>query len=157
MQIHELLFLSDQFRHIESLMEFRDRINVNVSKVSVAWHLDHLLKVINGIYAALKQSDPKKYSSDFNISRSTIFILGKFPRGRGQSPQSVLPPENILIEDLLEQLEQSKKNVLTIDTLDKNQYFRHAVFGTLNRDKAKRFIEIHTNHHLRIIRDILNH
>lgn len=42
-------------------------------------------------------------------------------------------------------------------SLNQNQYFSHYIFGILNRDKTLRFIEIHTNHHLKIVRDILDH
>jgi len=149
-------FLSNQLKEIESHINHRDQLNPEVSQVNVAWHLDHMLKVINGIYKALDQSDSELYKTDINVKRSVLFTLGRIPRGRGKSPKSVFPPEKIISEHIYTQLDQSKINLLALDSLDKNKYFKHAVFGTLNNDKAKKFIKIHTNHHLRIVRDILS-
>ena len=149
-------FLSGQLQKIESLISQRDKINPKVSKSGVAWHLDHMLKVINNVYDTVKHSDPNNYKPDINIGRTIIFSAGKIPRGRAKSPKSVRPPENIVIEELYQQLELAKKNAIAFDSLNTDQYFKHFGFGMLNREKTKRFLVIHTNHHLSIIRDILN-
>ena len=36
-----------------------------------------------------------------------------------------------------------------------NAYFRHLIFGYLNKKRTIRFLQIHTAHHLKIIKDIL--
>ena len=36
-----------------------------------------------------------------------------------------------------------------------NAYFRHLIFGNLNKKRTIRFLQIHTAHHLKIIQDIL--
>jgi len=147
-------FLAQQLEELEFLIKYRDVINPTVSKVPIAWHLDHMLKVINGIFRKLKDSDYSNYKPDINIMRFVLFAVGKIPRGKAQSPASVRPPEVILTEDIFKQLLVARQNLKEVDTLNENQYFSHFVFGNLNRNKAKRFIEIHTNHHLSIVRDI---
>ena len=150
-------FLSNQLAEIELTIAFRDRINPDISRADIAWHLDHMLKVINGIYHSISQSDPDQYKSDINFKRAVIFAIGKIPRGKGKSPKSVLPPEKIKTEDIIKQLDQARKNLKNINSLKKDQYFSHYIFGILNREKTKRFLEIHTNHHLKIVRDINSH
>ena len=47
---------------------------------------------------------------------------------------------------------------LSLDSLfkaQKNQYFTHPIFGDLQLRKAIKFLGVHTNHHEKIIRDIL--
>ena len=116
-----------------------------------------MLKVINGIYYSISQSDPDQYKPGFNFKRTIIFTIGRIPRGKGKSPKSVLPPEKIKTEDIVKQLNQARENLITINSLNKAQYFSHYIFGILNKEKTKRFLEIHTNHHLKIVRDINTH
>lgn len=148
-------FLDEQFTDIESLFKHREVQNLEVSKADVAWHLDHMLKTINRLSEALAQSDPQDFESKFNMQRVFVHTTGYIPRGAAQSPPSVRPPDHILLDSLNLQLKQAKQNLKTIANLDDNSFFAHPVFDHLDRDQTRRFLEIHTNHHLKIIKDIL--
>lgn len=149
-------FLVHQFSRIETLILKRDIKNLEVSQVDVAWHLDHLLKTINQLTRALENSNPAEFSSRFSLQKVFVFTTGRIPRGVAQSPSSVRPPNVILTDNLYAQLAEARDKVSKISTLDENAFFQHPVFNTINRDQTRRFLEIHTNHHLRIIDDILN-
>ena len=149
-------FLTKQLDELESYIPRANVINEDISKADVAWHLDHTLKVINNIYDTLEASDPSLYKEDINVMRSIIFTAGIIPRGQAQSPKSVRPPEKVLTSDIQYQLGKSRKANQKYIQLPESSYFKHFGFGYLKRDKAMRFVEIHTNHHLKIIRDILN-
>lgn len=142
--------------NIEKHIEHYEVINPKVSKATIGWQIDHSLKVINNVIKALQNSDPTEYKKDFKFIGSLFFTLGFFPRGKGKAPKSVKPPETILKEDLLSQLQRAKFNIETIEGLDKNAFFRHPLFGNINSKKVHRFLVLHTNHHLKIIKDILN-
>ncbi|WP_299314091.1 DUF1569 domain-containing protein [uncultured Aquimarina sp.] len=147
--------MDSQLYDIAYLIQFRDCVNANVSEVPIAWHLDHSLKVINKIHDVLKSSDSTVYEKRFNLVRSFSFTFGFIPRGRGESPGSVLPPNDIKTEDILSQLEIARENLSELSSLELNANFIHPVFGQLNKKQAKRFLKIHTKHHLKIIQDIL--
>ncbi|GMN09783.1 hypothetical protein MTsPCn9_18260 [Croceitalea sp. MTPC9] len=148
-------FLDNHLAEIERLFEKRNVSNPEVSQASVSWHLDHSLKTINRISEQLIQSKPKDYSSSFSFQRVVVHTTGVIPRGVAQSPQNVRPPDVILLDSLKIQLEEVKNNIKKINLLDKNTHFEHPVFKTLDKGQTKRFLAIHTNHHLKIIRDIL--
>ncbi len=148
-------FMQAQFSTWESYLPHADRLNPEVSQAEVAWHLDHMLKVINNICEILSNSNPSAYKWNPNILKSAVFLSGSMPRGRGKAPKSVTPPPEILTEALLQQLEIAKANVAKLDSLPEKANFKHPVFGMLNRDQTARFLEIHTDHHLKIIRDIV--
>lgn len=148
-------FLDDNLAEIESLFEKRDITNAEVSKANVAWHLDHSLKTINQISEQLIQSNPEAYSSGFSFQRVIVHTTGIIPRGVAQSPNNVRPPNVILLGSLKIQLEEAKNNIEKINSLEKNAHFEHPVFNTLDKGQTKRFLNIHTNHHLKIVRDIL--
>ena len=140
---------------IENAIQFRDQKDLAVSKVDVAWQLDHMLKVINRITDTLERSNPDAYSSSINAARTMSLTAGYIPRGRAQSPDVVRPPEIIITEDIYAQLEDARANINTLIALDKNANFEHPYFGQLNKGQAVRFLEVHTKHHLKIVDDIL--
>ncbi|MBQ4819064.1 DUF1569 domain-containing protein [Aquimarina sp. MMG016] len=147
--------MTSELNKIEHYLVHSDSINKEVSKVAVAWHLDHSLKVINGISDSLQNSDPTAYKRKFNIARFFSFTFGFIPRGRAQSPKYVLPPDTIKTEDIVAQLSLARDKLVALDSLDDKSNFNHPVFNQLNKQQAKKFIKIHTRHHLKIVRDIL--
>ena len=148
-------FLEDELGRISSHFDQRNIKTKAVSEAGVAWHLDHVLKVINNISDNLIQSDPAAYTSNFNLQQIAVHTSGVIPRGAAQSPKEVLPPDDILLDSLHLQLAMARQNMIKIDKLPEHAFYRHAVFGNLDRDATRRFLEIHTNHHLKIIADIL--
>lgn len=147
--------LKEPLSRLENRIPQRDCLSPDVSKVDVAWHLDHTLKVINGIYDALEGSDPGDYRFRPNLARMAVFAQGKIARGKAKAPASVTPPETILTEDLQSQLETVRANLERLGELPAKSHFKHPVLGTLHKKNAKRFLEIHTNHHLSIVDDIV--
>lgn len=129
--------------------------NPKISKSNIAWHIDHSLKVVNNVCIALQSSDPKTYINNFSLLGKVFFKLGFFPRGKAKAPKHVRPPEVILKDDLISQIELAKTNVKTIAGLDKNAYFKHPLFGNVNTPRIYRFLLMHTNHHVKIINDIM--
>ena len=147
--------LSPLLTKVENYIPERDRKNPDVSKVDVAWQLDHILKTFNRITDVLSKSNPEDYSSSINAARTFALTGGYIPRGRAQSPDVVRPPEVIITEDIYKQLEEAKANILKLKTLNDKSNFDHPYFGQLNKAHAIRFIEVHTKHHLKIVEDIL--
>lgn len=140
---------------LESRIPRRDCSSPEVSKVDVAWHLDHSLKVVNSIHDALAGSDPRAYRPRFNPLRAFVFATGKLARGKGKAPEATRPPATIRTEDIEEQLKIARRYLSAITHLPEKSHFEHPAFGVLHRDRALRFLEIHTNHHLSIIEDII--
>lgn len=151
----DINYFAPQFDEIENYIKQRDKINPKVSKVDVAWHLDHSLKTINSIYKALENSNPNQFKPNFSLSRFFIYAWGDFPRGFAKAPRYVLPPDNVTLKSLQAQLEEAKENLKKLENLDARTHFKHPYFNFINKKQSKRFIKIHTRHHLRIVRDIL--
>ena len=101
--------------------------------------------------------DIPAFSSKYNFSfLGKLFLkLGYFPRGKAKAPKYVKPPEVILKEDLVSQLQLAKTNVSTIADLNKNAYFKHPLFGHINKKRVTKFLVLHTTHHLKIMEDIM--
>lgn len=140
---------------LESHIANHETNNPKVSKATIGWQIDHSLKVINNVSKALQSSNPNDYEKNFSLLGKVFFTLGIFPRGKAKAPKHVKPPEVILKEDLISQIEEAKVNIKTLKDLNDNAFFKHPLFGHVNKKRVNRFLEIHTNHHLKIINDIL--
>jgi hypothetical protein len=142
-------------KKLESLITVKDMRNDSISKSDVAWHIDHSLKVFNLVSKSLVLSNPKHYTNKFNAWRFLLFNLNYIPRGRAKAPKMVFPPNEISKALLEKQIQLAFENIEQLKTAKKNAYFKHFVFGVINKKRTIRFLKLHTNHHLKIIKDIL--
>ncbi|XLS28840.1 hypothetical protein ACJD0Z_16780 [Flavobacteriaceae bacterium M23B6Z8] len=148
-------FMEAEMKHLEELRFNEKNIEEDVSSAPVAWHLDHILLTINGIYKTLKESDTTNYHSSLNIPRVVMFSLNFIPRGRAKSPERVRPKDDVDLITIEKHLEEALQNLNRFDSLPENANFIHPYIGQLNREGAKRFLKIHTRHHLKICDDII--
>lgn len=149
--------LESVLNQIERNIEFHERVNERVSKVSVGWQLEHTMLVINNVVEALEKSNPKDYRFKNTPIRFFIMVIGKIPRGKARAPKGVRPPEEVIrtTESLSTQLELTKLSIQKLPNMDKNQFFAHPYFGNMKRNAAIKFLGIHSNHHLKIIKDVI--
>jgi len=128
--------------------------NPKVSKSTVGWQLDHSLKVINGVVDLLKTAPTDKQPKLKLLGRFCL-LTNYIPRGRGKAPKTVLPPEIIEFSALTTQIETAKRIMDDLKHVSSKATFKHPYFGILSQKQTVRFLEIHTKHHLKIVRDIL--
>jgi hypothetical protein len=147
--------LNQYIDQLEQNCKLYATINKNVSSKGVDWHIDHSLKVFNNVVFSLKESNPADFKWKFNFLRSYILCLGKIPRGKAKAPKAVNNLKSISIEELHQQINEAKKYVLELPTFHKKSNFNHPYFGVLNLRMTILFLEIHTHHHLKIIKDIV--
>jgi hypothetical protein len=148
--------LNDLIRQIENNLPQWEKQNTTISHATVGWQLDHSLLVINGIIAQLAKSKPKDYQWRPNWKRVYIKLRNNIPRGKAKAPKQVLPVDAIAIEDLQNKLALAKSNIALLEKLQKNSFFTHPYFGDLNLKAAIWFLKLHTQHHLKIVNDIIN-
>ena len=148
--------LEQQLAELEQFIPLMEKGNSKISKVPIAWHLDHSLRVINSIIMALEESDPNQFKPNYNYWRSLFLTLNFLPRGKGRAPKRVLPEAEISESDLRSKLSLAKEKTLGLENLPAFAHFTHPMFGALHTRQAQKFIRIHTEHHLKICRDITN-
>jgi hypothetical protein len=142
-------------QQLENHISNFEKTNPNVSNSTVGWQIDHCLLVINGIIGQLEISDPSKYQPKWTFPKFMVFTTGKIPRGKAKAPKVVIPTQVATQEELIAKLIAAKNNVLKLDSFSENQFFNHPYFKDLNVKQTKKFLTIHTKHHLKIIQDIL--
>jgi hypothetical protein len=144
-----------QLLEMESYIDSCSKLRPTVSSVPISWQLHHSLFVIIGISKVLLKSDPKEYKKDFNIRRNLILTINKIPRGKGKSPDIANKVEVIEKEEIQDLLIKANEIILKHDSLADKSFYKHHYFGVMNKYQSLKFLTIHTEHHLKIIRDIL--
>jgi hypothetical protein len=147
--------LKDLLSQLEISIPHATKLDQSISSSNVGWHIEHSLMVFNGIIDTISKSDPKDYKGSFNIKRLVVFTKKKIPRGIAKAPKTVLPKGDFTIELLNSYLENAKIKLDQIKNLDPKQFFDHPIFGNIRLKQTIKFLAIHTNHHLDIIKDII--
>lgn len=147
--------LENKLYQIESYLSHYDRKKTKVSKVTVGWQLHHSLKVINAIVVAMQKSNPKLYKDNFSFLGKVLLKLNYFPKGKAKAPKHVMPPETVSKAAIISQLALAKEHIKQIESLDENVFFKHPMFGNINKKRVVPFLNTHTNHHLKIVKSIL--
>jgi hypothetical protein len=147
--------LHNQINFFEREILNADRINTAVSQANIGWHIAHCNLVMVSIINVLVSSNPEEFSTKFNWRKTLIFLTKKVPRGKAKAPDRVKPREILTKEMLINQIEEVKQKIKLLDGLHKNVFFTHPYFGNLNLKETKFFLDIHNNHHYKIIKDIL--
>ncbi len=147
--------LGEQLKELETKISKQEVFSAHVSKSNVGWHIEHTLLTINMIIEAVKKSNPLNYKWSFKLPRLLVFAMNKIPRGRAKSPEVVVP-KTYDEKTLKEHLTIARLKIQNLEKISPDNYFNHPFLGNLKLEKAIKFLEIHTNHHLEIINDILN-
>jgi hypothetical protein len=147
--------IKNLIQELESIIPNQEILNPSISKSSVGWHIEHTLLTLNLVVNAIEKSDPKTYKWKFSFIRMLIMTTKKIPRGKARAPKIVQPTTDFDAETLKNHLEKAKINIQKLQTIGPNHYFEHPYFGHLKLKPTIRFLEIHTHHHVNIIKDII--
>jgi hypothetical protein len=147
--------MENLIQQLENNLEHSKKENTLISTSPVEWHIDHTLRVINGITKNLLTSKKEDYKWKFNFARTLVFTLNTIPRGKAKAPKVVTAQKPITNEDILKQLTEAKLNIQQLKNAQPKQNFIHPYFGMLQVKQTIKFLKIHTNHHLKIIKDIV--
>ena len=147
--------LNALLNELESYVPHAKKSDTRVSQGSVGWHVEHCLLSIRKILGFAATTDPQNYKRAYKPTRILVLGMGFIPRGRIKAPKSVTP-EKFDDEDLLaESVAATRQIVETLPKLHENQHFPHPALGILNKKPTARFLQVHTAHHLKIIKEIM--
>lgn len=134
-----------------------------VSGWSVGQHVEHLARSNGGVLRQLETllADPGKaapLAGGPSFVGRVVLLVGRIPRGRGDSPASVRP-QGVARDEVERVLAQARERVARlagraaeIDRLPAR--FPHPIFGPLTAPQWMRFLDVHNRHHLRIVDDV---
>jgi hypothetical protein len=146
--------LEQSLSDLSTYIEYAEQSDNSVSSVNVGWHIEHALLVIIKIIETVCKSDANQYKWKFNFSRTIAFTLYRFPRGIGKAPDIVNPSQKDKT-DFQALFSEARLSVEALKKVANHQFFLHPIFGNLNRKNTFTMLDIHTKHHIAIIKDII--
>ena len=142
---------------LEQIISIEDRAAKQISSWSVYLQVEHVLLVNSSISEMISKGVEPEEIKNRTLLSYLVFAFGYIPRGKGKAPEHVLPCRISQIEliNCIKKLREQYLEISKLDTLNSKLIVgNHPFFGALNRKQWLRFMEIHTNHHLKIINDI---
>ena len=150
-------------RSIDEHGEKLDRAEPEVSNWTIGQQFDHLLRATEHNLKAVRlieRGDDERLNSEPRTrAAGGLFSKGSIPRGIAEAPESVQPDSSPKLEELTARLAAVRELEAAFDTSPDHwarvdQKLDHPSLGPLDPEEWLRFAEIHTAHHLEIIRDI---
>ncbi len=150
-----MMNIKDQLQKIESLVSKIDVTNDKVSKASIGWHLEHLLLILNSSLKGLTMTDPKDYKPKFSLKKCVFLNFGLIPRGKIRAPKQFFPLETPTQESILKLINLAKERLEAVKSLHEKSFITHPFLGDFDKKTTLKFLWLHSNHHLKIVDDIL--
>ncbi|MNK19055.1 hypothetical protein D3C87_372730 [compost metagenome] len=144
-----------QLQKIESLLSKIDVTNAKLSKASVGWHLEHLLLILNSSLKGLTMTNPNDYNPKFSLKKFVFLNFGLIPRGKIRAPKQFFPLEIPTKESISKLLNLAKERLQSVESLPEKSFITHPFLGDFDKKTTLRFLWLHSNHHLKIVEDIL--
>lgn len=149
--------INKQLDEVEALLGLPDEDNPAVSAWSVYQQLEHILLVKAGIATMIERNQAPSHAKQRSMLAPIILLLGYIPRGKAKSPAEV-SPEGMSQKQMKDLLDQTRVRYRKMDEMrgrfGAGVVGNHPYFGGLSAQQWLRFVEVHTRHHLKIIRDI---
>jgi hypothetical protein len=142
---------------INDLQQFLPNVTVSNTKLSatnIGWHVEHTYLATIKIINAVLHSDATQFTSKFNFIRTIVLFTNNIPRGKGKAPEAV-QSIGVSTQELTAMHNKTIEKIDALANADAKQFFPHPYFGNLHKKQAIQFLTIHTNHHIKIIKDIL--
>lgn len=157
----QLAVLHSQLERLRTLARMNDdelRATSPISAWSPAQHLDHMVKVSSALTGLILNFETPRLARGITITGRAVLALGWIPRGRGKAPER-LHGTHVTRDELLASLDALAAKVQRVDAThlvaSRGPIAPHPIFGGLTPRQALRFITVHNNHHMRIVRDVL--
>jgi hypothetical protein len=126
-----------------------------ISGWSIAEQLDHVMKVNSSVLTRIAEK-PLPLEKPINMVGRVILAIGWIPRGKGRSPKS-LRGAVASRNDLISATARLRSQIDALSTeliARRDPVVPHPFFGGLTAAQALRFMVVHSEHHMKIVRDI---
>ncbi len=147
--------LTLQMAELRGLLASTEVEDAGVSGWSVGMHVQHCALAMAGIARELLGCDAPPPGKPTAVGW-LVLKTGKIPRGGAQAPHDTIPDPDVATKVLEGMLTVSETLLDQVPEARESAWFQHFALGVLDRDRALRFVEIHNDHHLAIIDDILS-
>ena len=155
---------SDSFPIIDPLLDRLDRVSaflgisgvtvVDISKWSIGQHAEHVVRATSALTILVLRNHASEGSNVSEALKVALLKQGFIPRGVAQAPEGTLPAEETDIDALNQLILKTSNRIRRLADVGPDAAAIHPYLGDMKREEAIRFMEIHLEHHLKIMHEI---
>ena len=155
-------------QQFEDLVAIRDRLNVlvellplmevrssEVSDWSVGQQIEHVVRATSALTVLILRNRKPDGTGEQLPIKQMLLEHGSIPRGIAQAPEVSLPGTDTSRKELEALILKCRNRTSRLSAVDVESVAPHPYLGEMNRDEILRFMVIHLDHHIGIMRDIL--
>ena len=149
---------------IDPLLERLDRVSAflgfsgvtvaDISEWSIGQHAEHVVRATSALTILVMRNRASEGSNESGAMKVALLNQGFIPRGVAQAPEGTLPAEETDIDALNQLILKTSNRIRRLAEVGPDAAAIHPYLGEMKRDEAIRFMEIHLDHHLQIMREI---
>lgn len=150
---------------IPSLLERLDRItafhkhlaviNPGVSNWSIGQQAEHVVRATSAFTVLILRNRVSDGNAEVKPIKDALLSRGFIPRGAAEAPEGTHPAADTDPAQLYQLLLKTRNRVERLIEVDPDAVAVHPYLGEMKRDEIIRFMVIHLDHHLSIMREIL--
>lgn len=126
-----------------------------MSDWSVGQQAEHVIRATSVFTVIILRNRPADGSQPEVALKHRLLERGSISRGIAKAPKPTLPGAQPSLKDLDGLLLKCRKRVERLSDVDQHSVAIHPYLGEMKRDEILQFLVIHLDHHLSIIKDIL--
>ena len=146
----------ERLNALSSYFAHTDCRNDAVSDWSVGQQAEHVIRATSAFTVMILRNRPTDGSQPEVALKHRLLERGSIPRGIAKAPEPTLPGEHPSPIDLDSLLLKCRNRVERLSGVDPQSVAIHPYLGEMKRDEILQFLIIHLDHHLSIIKDIMD-
>jgi len=143
-------------QEVESFIPSWQQKDESVSNWTVGQQIEHVLKATSAFTVMILRDRKADGSGIHKQLKGLLLQRGSFPRGIAKAPDISMPADATPATGLTARLHKTRNRVSKLPDVSASAVAHHHYLGEMDRDEAVAFMAIHLEHHIKIIRDIVN-
>ncbi|MDA0752462.1 MAG: DUF1569 domain-containing protein [Bacteroidetes bacterium] len=150
----DIQHLLERLNQVAEFLPHASLRNEHISRWSIGQQAEHVIRATSAFTVQILRNRKPDGSGVQKPITAQLLAHGMIPRGVADAPEATLPQLSTSPEELETLLLKARKRVSRLVEVHPESVANHPYLGEMDRDEIFRFMVIHLDHHLAIMREI---